>query len=124
MLPNVEKNENEELPVPMIWRQTIYKIVDELKKGNFQIQGIKNVDPLDVSNAETIRKSIDYYDDKILPLPEETWSTSTYRWVLDHWEIIIDLFTEREGLSDLSLFINVSENSSDYTFQVESIHVP
>ena len=124
MLPNVEKNENEELPIPIIWRQTIYKIVDELRKGNFQIQGIKNVDPLDVLNAETIRKSIDYYDDKILPLPKETWSTSTYRWALDHWEIIVDLFTEREGLSDLSLFINVAENSSDYTFQVESIHVP
>lgn len=124
MLFDVEKNENEELPVPLAWRSTIYMIVDALKAGNSQAKEILNVEPVDSENAELIDNSIQYYGDTLISLPDETWETSIYRWMVDRWDVMVDLFTSKEGRSDLVLFLSVFEKEKSYRFQVQSVHVP
>jgi hypothetical protein len=124
MILHVEKNEDEELLVPTIWRPTLSRIVNSFKAGDFQLMGISNVDPLSPEKAELINRSIQYYGSALVSLPEESWETSVYIWMLDYWEVMVDLFTSSDGLSDLVLFARVFEAADGYRFKVQSVHVP
>lgn len=124
MTSYVEKNADEELPIPIVWRSTLCEIVDAFKAGDFQIKSIQNVEPLNRENAEIIDESIKYYGDTLISLSDKTWETSIYRWMLYYWEVMVDLFTLNEGGSDLVLFVNVFEKENGYKFQVRSVHVP
>lgn len=119
----VEKN-NEEMPVPFVWRDTLCNIVDNFKFGNFNIENLMNVDPLKIEDIKLIRDSIKYYGDKLISLSDKTWGTSICRWMIDHWQVMIDLSTLREEQSDLVLFVKVNEENGHYRFKVQSLHVP
>jgi hypothetical protein len=124
MLVDVEKNENEELPVPTAWRSTLCDIVESFKSNNFQLTDVPNVKPIDPELAGIIRDSILYYGDALTSLPSETWETSRCIWMLEYWEVLVDLFTANQGRSDLTLFVNVFEVDDGFEFEVKSVHVP
>jgi hypothetical protein len=121
----VKKIEDEELPIPIAWRRTFNEIVEEFRTGNFKLEGeFDSVFPINDSDANRIDCNIKDYDDELIPLPEQTWRTSTYRWMGDYWQVLIDLFTVREGASDLVMFVRVYEHDGRYCFEIESVHVP
>ena len=121
----VEKDENRELPVPTEWRATISNIIERFANGDFELRNdVEGVLPVSSSDASLIEKSIKAYGDRLVSLPHETWKTSIYQATVGGWEVLVDLYTEDEGASDLVLFLLVKEASSNYSFEVQSVHVP
>jgi hypothetical protein len=120
----IEKNEDHEEPVPSAWRQTFAEMVDALREGNTQLRGIAHVEPVDKATADIIARQIEDYGGTIAPLPEQTWNTSVCQWQLTYWEVLVDLFTVEDGLSDLVLHVVVQKDGGDFIFRPHLVYVP
>ena len=119
----VEKNE-EELPIPHLWRPTFKAIVSSFTKGDYGLStAIKNVNPVSNDTARQIREYIEDYGEEIIKLPEETWNTSVYFWYGNYWNVLIDLFTKNEGLSDLVLNAEIREINHYYVVDIKLVYV-
>jgi hypothetical protein len=113
------------LPVPSAWRNTICRIVEALKEGDFDpARSIPGVLPMSESDAEFIAESIAGYSEELTSLPEEAWATSVYVWYEGFWEVMVDLYTVGEGRSDMVLKLHVREDGDAYAFDVLSVFVP
>ncbi|WP_103192896.1 DUF7668 domain-containing protein [Formosa algae] len=107
----VEKNEEKELPIPHIWRPVFKEIVNAFVKGDYNlVSEIKNVNPISNETAEQIKEYIEDYGEELVELPNETWNSSVYIYYGDYWNVLIDLYTKEEGLSDLVLNAEIREN--------------
>ena len=121
----VEKNEEDELPIPHVWRPKFKAIVSAFVKHDYKLTDeIENVNPVSPSTAKQIKEYIEDYGEELIELPEETWNTSIYISHGDHWKVLIDLFTKEEGLSDLVLNSEVRENDNGYEFKINLVYVP
>jgi len=121
----VLKREEEELPIPNAWRQTFVDVLTAFKDGDFRLENkIARVHALAEHDAERISVNIKDYGDELISLSDETWNTSIYRWMGDYWEVLIDLVTLNEGVSDLVMFVRVTEEAGNYSFKIEDVHVP
>lgn len=124
-LVSVLKDEHGQQPVPSVWRNTLTEIVEAFKEGDFALaRGIAGVRPISADDAEGIAGNIQDYGAQLASLPEETWRTSVCQWLGKHWDVMVDLFTEEEGASDLILHVRVYEEGSAYTFEVHLVYVP
>lgn len=121
----VEQNEEEELPIPHEWRKTFQAIVKAFVKYDYELSaGIKNVKSISGNTAKQIKEYIDDYGEQLIELPNETWDTSVYICYGDYWNVLIDLFTEDEGHSDLVLKAEVREVKGEYIVEVQLVYVP
>lgn len=121
----VLKDEENELPVPTLWRRTFIEVVEAFKDGDFRLlRGVAGLRPISEMEADRIAGNIAAYGEKLISLPDGAWGTSVYLWMGDYWEVLIDLYTLGEGRSDLVLFVDVHEGSRGYCFEVTSVHVP
>ena len=121
----VKKNEEEEGPIPHVWRPIFKDIVNAFVNKDYNLSsGIKNVNPVSKSTADQIREYIEDYGEELVQLPEETWETSIYICYGDYWNIIIDLFTKGEGLSDLALNAEIREKNNNYVVDINLVYVP
>mgnify|MGYP000052608518 CR=1 FL=1 len=121
----VEKNEEDELPIPNIWRPIFAEIVNAFVKQDYELNSvITNVKPVSKNTAGQIKDYVEDYGEELIELPEESWNTSVYICYGDYWNVLIDLYTEDEGLSDLVLNAEVRENDNGYVFDVKLIYVP
>jgi len=118
------KDEEQEQSVPSEWRLKLRDIAGALKDGNYSLQGLADVDPLDGDTAARIARNIDAYGCTLSSLSDETWDTSVCQWQLDYWEVLVDLFTIEEGCSDLVLHLNVFERAGGFVFKVHLVYVP
>ena len=118
------KNESEQ-PVPMSWRPTLTQIADQLASGDYALSSRPaNVSPIDDDLAALIAHQIASYGDDLTILLTESWERAVYLWMGSHWEVLVDLCTKAEGVSDLGLFVRVFEHEDNFQFQVWSVHVP
>jgi len=122
----VKKDEEDELlPIPHLWRPTFKAIVDAFVKQDYNLHaGIKNVNPVSKNTAKQIKEYIEDYGEVLIELPEKTWDTSVYIYYDNYWNVLIDLYTDSEGLSDLILNARVRENENDYVFDINLVYVP
>lgn len=121
----VEKNEEEELPIPHIWRPIFMEIVNAFVKKDYSISsGIKNVNPISNETAEQIKEYIEDYGEELIQLPNESWNSSVYICYGKYWNILIDLYTKNEGLSDLALNAEVREENNEYIIDIKLVFVP
>ena len=120
----IRKEEEQDHPVPSEWRPKLRDIVMALSDGNFRLLGLANVDPLDEATATGISNNIKDYGATLIRLPDRTWETSVCQWQLGYWEILVDLFTAEEGLSDLVLHVKVFEDGDGFAFKVHFVYVP
>ena len=75
----VEKNEDNELPIPNIWRPKFKKIVNAFVNKDYKLSSeIENVNPISVETAEQIKEYIEDYGEELIELPNETWNSSVY----------------------------------------------
>ena len=120
------KEKGQELPVPKIWRQTLCNIVDAFGGGDFKLESrIDFVHSIAAIDAKRIAGNIGDYGDELVALSEETWESSICCWTSQsYWEVLIDLMTIDEGVSDLVLFVKVREDAGSYCFTIEDVHVP
>ncbi|KLT63871.1 hypothetical protein AB669_19235 [Pedobacter sp. BMA] len=121
----VEKNEEEELPIPQVWRPIFKNIVRAFVDKDYKLSlGVDNVNPISDETAEQMQEYIEEYGEELIDLPEETWDTSVYIYYGDYWNVLIDLFSKDEGLSDLVLNAEVREKDNNYVVDIKLIYVP
>lgn len=121
----VEKKEEKELPIPHQWRPTFKAIVSAFVKQDYKLNAeVNNVNPVSKNTAEQIKEYIEDYGETLVELPNETWDTSVYIYNGNYWNVLIDLYTEGEGLSDLVLNAEIRENENEYVFDINLVYVP
>ncbi|SDF49896.1 hypothetical protein SAMN05428966_11672 [Massilia sp. PDC64] len=121
----VTKDSENEGPIPSAWRPTLEKIVDAFVRHDYRLaDGIAGVAPVSEETATQIHAYLQEYGAKLVSLPRESWATSVCIWTGDHWEAMIDLWTEEEGRSDLVLEVRVSEVDSEFLVTVYMVYVP
>lgn len=121
----VEKNEEEEFPIPNIWRPTFKAIANAFVEKDYSLKSeIKNVNPISVETAEQIKEYIEDYGEKLIELPNEAWNSSVCICYGNYWNILIDLYTKNEGLSDLVLNAEIRERDNEYIINIKSVFVP
>jgi hypothetical protein len=64
------------------------------------------------------------YGESLTVLPDQTWESSVCIWMGGWWDFIVDLWTEREGRSDLVLTGRATESGDTFSLSIHSIHVP
>lgn len=118
------KDEEQEHPVPSVWRSKLRDIAEALKDGNFNLHGLADIDPLDDATVAGIAQNINDYGCTLTSLPHASWDTSVCQWQLEYWEVLVDLFTVEEGRSDLVLHVHVFEQVGGFFFKVHFVYVP
>jgi len=121
----VIKDSEAEGPIPSAWRPILTSIVDAFARHDYRLaNGISGVAPVSEETAAHIREYIKDYGATLVTLPQESWNTSVCIWMGDHWDALIDLWTEEEGASDLVLQVQVMEMSGEYVVTVYMVYVP
>lgn len=117
--------DDQQVPVPSNWRGVLSAIVEAFKEGDYSIsRTIDGVSPVSPEDARRHERNIKAYGATLVSLPDEAWSTSVCQWMDGYWDVLVDLYTAEEGVSDLALAVRVHENGSAYVFDVDSVHVP
>ena len=71
-----------------------------------------------------MRSYVKDYGETLIDLPEETWKSSVCIWMGSRWDAIVDLWTLREGRSDLVLQTFVREAEVGFLFDIHMVYVP
>jgi hypothetical protein len=121
----VTKDSESEQPVPKVWRPALDLIVKSIASRDYSMLcTVPGIAPID---AKTIRQIEDYVEDygaKLVALPEAAWETSVCIWMGGRWSVMVDLWTESEGRSDLVMKTSVYEREAGFTFEVDMVFVP
>jgi hypothetical protein len=121
----VTKDSENEGPIPSAWRPALKNIVDAFVRHDYRLaDGVAGVAPVSEETATQIRTYIQDYGAKLVSLPQESWATSVCIWMDDHWDALIDLWSEEEGSSDLVLQVHVSDVGSEPLVTVYMVYVP
>ena len=114
-----------EHPVPELWRATFAQIADAFAAGDFRLsqRPIVGVQPVDQATADRIAESVAAYGEPLASLSDATWKRSVYRWMDGYWQVLVDLSTQDELVSDLTLHAKLFEGN-DLRLEVYSVHVP
>lgn len=119
------KDAEHEGPVALVWRPVLREIVEAIRRGNPALaSALPAVAPVAPETAEQIRDYVTDYGELLVALPEATWDSSVALWMEDFWEVLVDLWTEGEGRSDLTLHVRVFEHGTGYCFEVGPVYVP
>lgn len=117
--------DGEQQSVPTAWRPAFHAIVDAFVENDYRLtHGVEGVLPVSAKTAKQIKEYIEDYGETLVALSEETWTSSICIWMGKHWEVLVDLWTEGEGQSDLVLSALVSEAEKGIQIQVEMVYVP
>lgn len=113
-----------EHPVPPELHPTFHDIADAFAAGDYLLRNhiVDDVRPIDGSTAEWIAKSVSAYGDGLAPLHPSTWDRAVYRWMDGYWELLVDLTTHSERVSDLTLHAKLYDSGSP-RLEIESVHV-
>lgn len=119
------KKDDAEHPIPEPWRPKFRQIANALAAGDFQLREhrIDGVAPVHSATAQSIADNIAAYGEALAPLNDATWDRSVYRWMDGHWQILVDLSTEGEPVSDLTLHAKLYEADGP-RLEIDSVHVP
>lgn len=119
------KYEENELPIPTAWRPVFSEIVESFVKGDYLLSsGILDVDSVSNETANQIKEYIQDYGEKLVSLSYETWNSSICIWMGSWWNVLIDLWTEKEGRSDMVLSAKVFESDSGFKYSIQMVYVP
>ena len=122
---NVSKNETQEQPIPTAWRANIIDVVNCIRNNRWiALVNMQSVRKLTKETEKRIANNISAYGCNLLELPPESWESSACQWMMGYWDVIVDLYTEEEGSSDLALCLRVYESGSTFEFEIVSVHVP
>jgi len=121
----VVKDGGGEGPVPTIWRPALTAVVDAFVRQDYALQdGVAGIAPVSADTTDHIRSYIEDYGAILAPLPPQAWDTSACIWTGHHWDVMVDLWTEEEGSSDLVLQLHVVEQDGAYLAEIHMVYVP
>lgn len=103
----------------------IKNIVEALVRRDYCLaEGVAGAAPVPEKTAVQICTYIQECGATLVSLPRESWATSICMWMGDHWNALIDLWTEEEGSSDLVLIMKISEVGDATLLTVHGVYVP
>ena len=113
-----------EHPIPRTWRAAFRRIADAFVAGDYELarHHVEGVAPVAPATAQHISASVSAYGDALAPLSDATWERSIYRWMGGHWQMLVDLTTAAEPVSDLTLHARLEGDG--LRLEIDSIHVP
>ena len=112
---------DEQQPVPLEWRPALAKAANAFAAGDFTLQGLSGVEPTSASTASQVREYLADYGATLVPLPQETWDSSVCIWSGHHWDVLVDLWTQEEGCSDLVMHAYVAPSG---VVSIHAVYVP
>lgn len=112
-----------EHPIPDGLRPLLKKIAEAFAAGDFQLASVGGVEPVDPASARLFEVNVHAYGEPLARLDDATWEWSVYRWMDGYWQVLVDLSTSSEPVSDLAVHARIYE--ADYPrLKIESVHVP
>jgi hypothetical protein len=121
----MDTTEDGEHPVPELWRPKFREIAAGLAIGDYQLETtpIDGLEPIDAMTAASIAENVVAYGEPLTSLSDATWSSSVCRRMEDYWQVLVDLSTKSEPVSDLTLHAKVFDADCS-RFRIVSVHVP
>ena len=115
-----------EHPVPASLRPTFSQIAEALVAGDYQLQShtVARVRPVSSDTAAWMAGNIQAYGETLGPLCAETWERSVYSWMDGYWQVVVDLATTSEPVSDLALHAKLYEAANDVEVELYGVYVP
>ena len=83
-----------------------------------------DVDSVPEEAASHIQSYLSDYGATLKSLPDEAWNSSVCIWTGSHWDVLVDLYTNEEGASDLVLSAHVTDTSHGFKIAVHMVYVP
>lgn len=121
----VVKDGSIERKIPSSWRPVLQNVVSAFVQEGYHLKtGIPGVEEVSAKTATHVRNSIRSYGATLIDLPSETWESSVCMWYETHWDVLVDLWTQEEGRSDLVLSVRVTEGGDGFSFKVYMVYVP
>ena len=119
------KDLEKEHSIPDVWKDSICEVVIQLTKDNFELHNVSEYIALQSSDmAKFNRENVLEYGCCLKALSTECWSRSCYQWQGNYWDLIIDLCTVEEGVSDLVLKGRIYPIVSGYKYEFGMVYVP
>ena len=119
------KDGESERPIPTVWRPVFCRIVDAFVKGDYLLKDVvTGVDAVSKETASHIQSYLSDYGATLKSLPDETWNSSVCIWTGSHWDVLVDLYTNEEGASDLVLSARVTDTSHGLKIAIHMVYVP
>jgi len=112
---------DEQQAVPLKWRPALAVAANAFAAGDFTLQALAGVEPTSASTASQVREYLADYGATLVSLPEETWDSSVCIWSGHHWDVLVDLWTQEEGRSDLVMHAHVAQSD---IVSVHAVYVP
>lgn len=114
------------------WRALLTTVVERFVAGDFQLSTpVPGVLPVAADIAAHNQRYVASYlqqldapDARLVPLIEQVWQRSCAQWMGTHWQVLLDLCTSSEGISDLVLSGKMTVQNDTPKFQVGLIYVP
>ena len=111
----------EQQAVPHEWRPALAAAASAFAAGDFTLQGLARVEPTSASTALQVREYLADYGATLVALPDEAWGSSVCIWSGHRWDVLVDLWTQEEGRSDLVMHAHVSRSG---IVSVHAVYVP
>tara|TARA_Y100000994_G_C15692101_1_gene441952 strand:- start:702 stop:1076 length:375 start_codon:yes stop_codon:yes gene_type:complete len=119
------KDLEKEHSIPDVWKDSICEVVIQLTKNNFELHDVSEYIALQSSDmAKFNRENVLEYGCCLKALSTECWERSCYQWQGNYRDLIIDLCTVEEDVSDLVLKGRVYPINSGYKYEFGMVHVP
>lgn len=119
------KYEETQQAIPTAWRHVLRSIAGAFADKDYRLtRGVPGVDPVSTETAEHIKNSVLGYGATLVDLPDQTWDSSVCMWYETHWDVLVDLWTQEEGRSDLVLSATVTEVARGFKFRICMVYVP
>ena len=119
------KDGTSERPIPTAWRPALRRVVDSFVRSDYAVvNGVDDIESISEETAGHIQSCVQDYGATLKSLPDETWNSSVCIWMGDHWDLLVDLYTEEEGPSDLVLSARVAEGENGFRFSIHMVYVP
>jgi hypothetical protein len=112
--------------VPDRFRPSISAVVDRLAAKDYEGLKRDGTDPYPDADLSMWIRDYGGSGATIVSLPDEAWDVATALELADQpgtWHVVVDLWTEEEGHSDLSMEALVIETDDGPVVRVHDIHV-
>lgn len=111
--------------IPEAWRTMLRQTANAFVAGDFQLRrhSVEGVCPISPATAQHIAENVLAYGERLAPLNDASWDSSVCRWMDGYWQVLVDLSTEVEPVSDLTLHAKLYEADGG-RLEIDSVHVP
>jgi len=122
---SIVKDSHNEIPVPLVWRDALKQVADNLTLGLpiEQKEGVRCV-PMENDSKSISLANIEQYPEELGILSDVTWKSSVCLWHETYWGITVDLYTVGGEPSDLILDARVYEDGQMYRIEPYLVYVP